>query len=57
MKKQPFEAKYTRKYSNSSNMSDKLKIDFFWRDDEMQFLDSWANSNFGCYFGRSALLI
>ena len=35
-------------------MSRELKIDFFWTDDEIQFLDSLANSNFGCYCGRFA---
>ena len=58
-KKQPFEKKNKRKYSNSNNkrMSKVLKIDFVLSDDEIQFLHSLANSNFGCYCSRSALLI
>ena len=48
-----------RKYSNSNNkrMSKVLKIDFVLSDDEIQFLHSLANSNFGCYCSRSTLLI
>ena len=38
-------------------MSKVLKIDFVLSDDKIQFLHSWANSNFGCYHGRPALLI
>ena len=51
--------KYKRKDSNSNNkeMSRELKIDFFWTDDEIQFLLSLANSSFGCYCCRSALLV
>ena len=47
-KKQPSEKRYKRKYSSSSNknMSKELKIHFFMTDDEIQFLDSLANSNF-----------
>ena len=30
---------------------------FFWTDDETQFLNSLADSNFGCYCGRSTSLI
>ena len=42
--------KNKRKYSNSNNkrMSKVLKIDFVLSDDEIQFLHSLANSNFGC---------
>ena len=49
-KKQPFEKKNKRKYSNSNNkrMSKVLKIDSVLSDDEIQFLHSLANSNFGC---------
>ena len=59
MEKQPFDKKYERKYSNSNNkkVSKVLKIDFFLTDDEMQFLHSLANSDFGCYCSRFALLI
>ena len=48
-----------RKYSNSNNkrMSKVLKIDFLLSDDEIQFLHSLADSSFGCYRSRSALLI
>ena len=48
-----------KKYSNSNNkrMSKVLKIDFVLSDYEIQFLHSLANSNFGCYCSRSALLI
>ena len=48
-----------RKYSNSNNKvtSKVLQIDFVLSDDEIQFLHSLANSNFGCYCSRSALLI
>ena len=51
--------KSKRKYSNSNNkrMSKVSKIDFVLSDDEIQFLHSLANSNFGCYCGRLALLI
>ena len=51
--------KNKRKYSNSNNkrMSKVLKIDFVLSDDEIQFLHSLANSNFGCYRSRLALLI
>ena len=35
----------------------RIKNWFFWTDDEIQFLDSLANSNFGCYCSRSASLI
>ena len=63
-KKQLFEKKKNkkknkRKYSNSNNRrTSKLsKIDFFLSDDEIQFLHWLANSNFGCYCGRLALLI
>ena len=50
--------KSKRKYSNSNNkrMSEVLKIDIS-SDDEIQFLHSLANSNFGCYRSRLALLI
>ena len=42
--------KNKRNYSNSNNkrMSKVLKIDFILSDDEIQFLHSLANSNFGC---------
>ena len=48
-----------RKYSSSNKkrMSKVLKIDFVLNDDEIQFLHSLANSNFGCYCSRSTLLI
>ena len=51
--------KNKRKYSNSNNksMSKVLKIDFVLIDDEIQFLHSLADSNFGCYYSRLALLI
>ena len=51
--------KNKRKYSNSNNkrMSKVLKIDFVLSDDEIQFLNSLANSNFRCYCGRFALLV
>ena len=38
-------------------MVNELKIDFFWKDDETQFLFLLANSSFVCYFSSSALLI
>ena len=38
-------------------MSEVLKIDFVLRDDEIQFFHSLANSNFGYYCSRLALLI
>ena len=38
-------------------MSKVLKIDFVLIDDEIQFLHSLADSNFGCYYSRLALLI
>ena len=38
-------------------MSKVLKIDSVLSDGEIQFLRSLANSNFGCYCSRSALLI
>ena len=58
-KKQPFEEKNKRKYINSNNkrMSKVLKNDFVLSDDEIQLLNSLANSNFGCYCSRFALLI
>ena len=37
-------------------MSKVLKIDFVLSGDEIQFLHSLANSNFGCYCSRSALI-
>ena len=48
-----------RTYSNSNNkiISEVLKFDFVLSDDEIQFLRSLANSNFGYYCSRSALLI
>ena len=48
-----------RTYSNSNNkiISEVLNIDFVLSDDEIQFLCSLANSNFGYYCSRSALLI
>ena len=51
-KKQPFEKK--RKYSNSNNkkLSKALKIDFVLSDDEIRFLHSFSNSNFGCYCSK-----
>ena len=51
--------KNKRKYSNSNNkrMSKVLKIDFVLTDDEKPFLHSLADSIFGCYCSRSALLI
>ena len=51
--------KNKRKYNNSNNksMSKVLKIDFVLSDDEIQFLHSLADSNFGCYYSRLALLI
>ena len=54
MEKQPFE-----KNSNSNNKitSKVLKIEFVLSDDEIQFLHSLVNSNFGCYCSRSASLI
>ena len=57
-KKQPFEKKNKRKYSKSNNkrMWKVLKTDFVLSDDEIQFLHSLANSNFG-YCSRSTLLI
>ena len=36
---------------------ERIKNWFLWADDEIQFLDSLANSNFGCYCSRSASLI
>ena len=38
-------------------MSKVLKNDFVLSDDEIQLLNSLANSNFGCYCSRFALLI
>ena len=38
-------------------MLKELKIDFFWTDDEVQFLLSLANSNFGGNCGWSTFLI
>ena len=38
-------------------MSKVLKNDFVLSDDEIQLLNSLANSNFGCYYSRFALLI
>ena len=51
--------KKREKVSNSNNkrMSKVLKIDFVLSDDKIQFLHSWANSNFGCYHDRPVLLI
>ena len=59
VKKQPFKEKSKRKYINSNNkrMSKVLKNDFVLSDDEIQLLNSLANSNFGCYYSRFALLI
>ena len=50
MEKTTIWKKNKRKYSNSNNkrMSKVLKIDFVLSDDEIQFLHSLANSNFGC---------
>ena len=33
----------------TKKMSKESKNDFFWTDDEIQFLLSSVNSNFGCY--------
>ena len=56
-KKQPSEKK-TRESkaidSNNKRMSKVLKINFVLSDDEIQFLHSLANSNFGCYCSRSS---
>ena len=56
-KKQPSEKK-TRESkaidSNNKRMSKVLKINFVLSDDEIQFLQSLANSNFGCYCSRPA---
>ena len=54
-KKQSSE-KNKRKYSSSKNkrISKVLKINFVLSDDEIQFLHSLANSNFGCYCSRSS---
>ena len=51
--------KNKRKYSNRNNkrMSKVLKIDFVLSDDEIQALHSVANSNFGYYCSRFALLV
>ena len=51
--------KNKKKYIHSYNkrMSEVLKIDFVLRDDEIQFFHSLANSNFGYYCSRLALLI
>ena len=38
-------------------MANELKVDFFWKDDETQFLLLLANSSFVCYFSSSELLI
>ena len=58
-KKQPFEQ--NRRESTAivitKKMLKELKIDFFWTDDEVQFLLSLANSNFGGNCGRSTFLI
>ena len=45
------------KKKENRRMSKVLKIDFVLSGDEIQFLHSLANSNFGCYCSRSALLI
>ena len=50
--------KNKRKYSNrNKRMSKVLKIDFVLSDDEIQALHSVANSNFGYYCSRFALLV
>ena len=54
MEKQPFEKNSN---SNSKITSKVLKIEFVLSDDEIQFLHSLVNSNFGCYCSRSASLI
>ena len=48
-----------RNYSNSNNkrMEKVLKIDFVLSHHEIQFLHSFANSNFGCYCSRFVFLI
>ena len=58
-KKNNLKKKNKRKYSNSNNktMSKVLKIDFVLSDDEIQVLHSLANSNFGCYCSKFALLV
>ena len=58
-KKHPFEKKNKRRNGNSNNkrMSKVWKIDLVLSDDEIQFLHSLANSNFGCYCSRPALLV
>ena len=40
--------------SNNKRMSKVLKINLVLSDDEIQFLHSLDNSNFGCYCSRSA---
>ena len=59
MEKTTIEEKNKRKYikSNNKRMSKVLKNDFVLSDDEIQLLNSLANSNFGCYCSRFALLI
>ena len=58
LKKQNKKKTDKRTYSKSNKIISKvLKIDFVLSDEEMQFLRSWANSNFGYYCSRSALLI
>ena len=51
--------KNNRKYSNSNNkrMSKVLSIGFVLSDDKIRFPHLLADSNFGCYCGRFALLI
>ena len=55
-KEKTTEKKTREKYSNSNNkrMLKVLKIDFILSDDEIQFLQSLANSNVDCYCSRSA---
>ena len=54
---QPSEKKWESTAIVVTKNVERIKNWFLWTDDEIQFLDSLANSNFGCYCSRSASLI